>query len=928
MPAQTIVGRAAELVRLEELLDAIVDGPVALVLEGDIGIGKTTLWQAGLAAAARRSYHVLVCRPIECETQFGYAALGDLLADVPDSHLAELPEPQRRALEVASLRLDPDDSDSSPRAVALGLLGVLRTSARDRPTVVGIDDVQWLDQPSESALSFLLRRLRDAPVGVIITRRGADGPAPLDLERALPEDRLLVLRVGSLEPAELDVLLEGRLDVPLSKRTRTRLSRRSGGNPFFALELARALGPPAEGKPGGDDPIPASLRELVGARLALLAEDARDLVRIASALSRPTATLLDAVTGNDTGQAVEAAVRAGVVELDGERVRFSHPLLASVAYAETPAEELWRLHARLAEILDDPEERGRHLALSTDPPDAGVASALDEAARRARVRGAPGAAAELSEQARRFTPEHASAEGRRRGIEAAERHFEAGDVDRARALLAQLIEESPPGDERARALVRLGWVRAHMEGFRVGESVFRAARAEPVEDVRLRVEIEEGLAWCVHTTMNVAAAQAHARAALELAEELGDAAVLAGALSHVAFLASLSGHGLALATIERALALEHAAGWSQILGRPDWIHALLLEWSGALLAARERFESLYQNALDRGDEHSLPFILFHLSRVELLSGRWSEASEHATECHETTAQSGQAGELAYALAIEALVAAHLGHVEAAAAKIEEGLRRVEPFGVQPAGLELLATSGFLDLSRGELTPAERTFRRLAEIVQRTGLREPALFRWHGDAIEVQLALGRREEAQTILAELDRLGDGFQRPWVLVVATRCRALLRATLGELDEAERLLHEALELHERLEEPFERARTLLALGSVKRRNRQKRAARDALADALAIFDELGAALWSEKARTELARVGGRPSFDDLTATEERVAELIASGLTYRETADAMFISPRTVQWNLSKIYRKLGIRTRAELPARLAGRQVEQRD
>src|SRR5207344_3194853 len=156
--------------------------------------------------------------------------------------------------------------------------------------------------------------------------------------------------------------------------------------------------------------------------------------------------------------AVEAAVRAGVVELDGERVRFSHPLLASVAYAETPAAELWRLHARLAEILDDPEERGRHLALSTDPPDPGVASALDEAARRARARGAPGAAAELSEQARRFTPEHASAEGRRRGIEAAERHFEAGDVDRARALLAQLIEESPPGDERARALVRLGWV--------------------------------------------------------------------------------------------------------------------------------------------------------------------------------------------------------------------------------------------------------------------------------------------------------------------------------------------------------------------------------------------------------------------------------------------------------------------------------------
>jgi DNA-binding CsgD family transcriptional regulator len=917
---QAFIGREPELRRVDALLDALQDGPIALVIEGEIGIGKTALWKQGLSAASNRSYQVLACRPNDAEAQLAYAALGDLLAEVPEGVLAELPGPQRRALEVALLRAEPEEQQSLPRAVALGLLGVLRTFARQEPTLVGIDDVQWLDQPSERALAFVTRRLTDEPIGLLVARRVEGTPeVPLDLERGLPDGRLRRLQVGSLTVAELDRLLSARLRTQLPRRTLTRLHRSSGGNPFFALEIGSAIlsnvDPHA---PVEELPIPASLQELVRDRLGLLAPPALEAAQVAAALPRPTVALIDSAT---TGRgAVAEAMAAGVLELDNERVRFAHPLLGSVAYAQLSAARKRELHARLATILDDPEERGRHLALAADHADAQVASALDEAARRAGARGAPDAAAEFWEQARLLSPADAWQQARRRGIEAAERHFEAGDGERARALLEEIVAESAAGHDRAHALARLGWVRGHQEGFRAGADVFRAALAEQADDVALRIQIEEGLAWCLHSTSGLRAAEVHARTALQLAEALGEPALLAGALSHVAFLESLRGEGIAMATIERAVGLGHAPGWSEILGRPDWIHALLLQWAGELGTARERFQALCQGAVNRGEEHSLPSILFQLARVELLTGDWERANGHAVECHETTLHSGQAGERPYALTIQALVEAHLGLIEPARAKLDEGLALADQLGVQSAGFELLAARGFLELSLGDTREADRTFVELAAMVKAAGFGEPALFRFHGDAIEAKIALGDKPQAQGLLDELEQLGAVLQRPWVLAVAGRCRGLLSAARGDLEASYRAIERALEFHRRVGEPFERARTLLVLGSVQRRDRKKRAARESLGSALEAFDRLGATVWAGRARAELARIGGRAPAAGLTPTEKRIAELIASGHTYREAADALFISPKTVQWNLSKIYRKLGIRSRAELAARLS--------
>jgi DNA-binding CsgD family transcriptional regulator len=921
--AREVVGRERELDAIARFLDSAREGAVGLRIDGDVGIGKTTLWKHAVEVSRERSYRVLVSRPVESETQLAFAGLGDLLEDVQTDPLAELPEPQRQALEVALLRREVEGPAPHPRAVSLGLLGVVRALSRAGPVVVAVDDVQWLDRQSAGALEFVARRLTDEPIALLLAQRREPGDASaLDLERALADDRFERLSVGPLDVEALDRLLRAGLDAQFHRAALEQLHAASGGNPFFALEIARSvLQREVLLTPGRPLPVPDNLRLLVGERLAALSPSARDVALVVSVLPRATVELAQAAAGgHGSVPDLDEAVEAGVLEVDGERLRFAHPLLASVLYANATAAERRRLHARLATVLDDPEERAGHLALAAEGPDAAVAAELDEAAQRARARGAPDAAATLWEQARRFTPGELAAEAGRRGIEAAECHVEAGETERARTLLEQIVAASPSGRVRARALNRLAWVRTFIEGHHVGAELFEAALAEVGDDLRLRIETERGLAWCVHGTGNVAAAEARARHALELAEKLGEPGVLASALADVAFHETVRGGGIAFSTIERALSLESELGWRPILGRPGWIYAMLLEWAGELDDSRAALETLRRNALAHGDEHSVPHFAFHLARVECMAGNWEQAARYAEECHETMAQTGQENERPYALTIKALVAAHLGLVEPTRAATDEGLPLALRLGVLPAYFELLGIRGFLELSLGSAAEAHRFFGPLPQAVREAGFGEP-LFRFHGDAIETLLALGRVEEAVAVLDELEAQGTALQRVWALAVASRCRALLSAAAGEIEQAYDELDRAFELHDRLGEPFERGRAFLALGTIQRRARKKRAARESLERALAVFDKLGARLWSEKARAELARIGGRaPASGALTPTEERVAALVAAGRTYREVADALFISPKTVQWNLSKIYRKLGVRSRGELAAKLA--------
>jgi DNA-binding CsgD family transcriptional regulator len=687
----------------------------------------------------------------------------------------------------------------------------------------------------------------------------------------------------------------------------------------LALQLGRAL---LAGEVVDEDGlgllIPATLQQVVADRLLALSAAARDVVQAASALARPTTALIESVLKTRPARdGLAAAAEAGVLSVDGDRVVFTHPLLASAAYSQMTTVGRRRLHARIAEVIDDVEERGRHLAAAAERPGTVVAAALDAAALRARARYAPDAAAELWEAAARFTPEDQAPQAWERRLQAADCMFEAGDVARSRVVLEEISRAASPGRTRVRTLIRLGWVVAHIDGFEAGTGAFQRALEEVGDDVTAEVEVEEALTWCLHLSSGLGEAEPHARRALALAERSGDPRLVARALTHVEFFTSLAGRGLAVEALGR-VARTDVSSWSEILVRPDWLQGMLLTWDDQLVAARERFFTLYREAEERGDEQSLPFILFHLARTELLSGDWTKALERARECSETIRSSGQASERPFGCTIEALVEAHLGTVDSALATIAEGLELAERFGVVSARLELLATRGFIELSLGRNEEADRTLTDVAVAAEISGLLEPGLFRYHGDAIEARIALGRLDDASTLVDGIERLAATQHRPWLDMIGGRGNGLLLAARGRLGDACGLLAAVL-AEDRTGQPFERARTLLAYGSVQRRHRQKGGARAALVEAHETFARLGATLWVDKAATELARVGGRAPAAGLTPTEQQVAELIAAGRTYREVAAELFISPKTVQWNLSKIYRKLDIRSRAELPGRL---------
>ena len=409
---------------------------------GEAGIGKTTLWLAGIDAAAARGYRTMSCRPSEAETRFAFAGLADLLGDAAGDVLPELPPIQRRALE-AALLLGESEIHADDRAVAAAFLGALRLLARNRPLCLAVDDIQWLDEASVATLRYALARLEHERVAALLAVRG---DAPPWLRRAVPEGRLRTIEISGLSVGALRELLRARLDATFPRPILVRLWQTSGGNPFFALELANALQRRGGSlAPGEELPIPSDLHTLLHARLEGLSAAALEAVRAVAALADPTVPLVEAAVGRGADAGLSEALAARILELEGERLRFTHPLLGSaVAARQTPSRRR-SLHARLATLVPTAEERARHLALATAEPSSEVASILEDAARSAHARGAPVAAAELAEQALRLTPPVDVEAARRRLLLAADWHYAAGDAGRAIALLGQARAAAAPG---------------------------------------------------------------------------------------------------------------------------------------------------------------------------------------------------------------------------------------------------------------------------------------------------------------------------------------------------------------------------------------------------------------------------------------------------------------------------------------------------
>ncbi len=369
-------------------------GPDALLLEGEPGIGKSTVWLAATAAAAERGFRVLTARPSAAESRLSYAALADLLSSVDRSTLEVLPKPQRRAVEAALLRGEDADQPVHGRATGAALLSVLEHLADDAPVVIAVDDVQWVDSASAAPIDFALRRV-SARVGVVAAVRPGDlsGPA---LSMLLPAPaRTVRVVLEPLDLPELHTLLRSRLGRSWPRPTMQRIHEISGGNPFHALELAGALcdGDLQEREP----PLPRSLGQLVRERIRGLSSDVQALLVAAAALAEPTVKRVQSALAASPGTVehlLAMAEKADVVGVDGHRITFTHPLLATAVHA-SPAADLRDLHRRLASVVSDPEQRARHLALAAVRADAETIEALDDPAARARARSAPSAAAEL-----------------------------------------------------------------------------------------------------------------------------------------------------------------------------------------------------------------------------------------------------------------------------------------------------------------------------------------------------------------------------------------------------------------------------------------------------------------------------------------------------------------------------------------------------
>ena len=457
--AHGVVGRDVELAVIDEFVAGLGRGPSALVLAGEAGIGKTSLWRAAVDAARHGDGWVLTCRGVEAEASLSFSGLSELLAPVLDDVLALLVGPRRRALEVALLLVEPGEvAPPDVHAIGLAVLDVVRILAERTSVLVAVDDVQWLDPASAGVLQIALRRLREESVGVLLTVR--DGPGlsvPIEVERCFDAERLRRLVVGPLSVGALHHLLKDRVGLDLSRPELLRLHGITAGNPFFAVELGGEF-VRTETRPTAAAAmrVPASLQELLGARLARLPTDTGDVLLEIAALARPTVEVIAVAHGDERRvlEALDAAVIEGVIDVEEGRVRFSHPLHASICYQRAPVWKRRAVHRALAAAVTDVEERARHLALATEGADAAVAGELDVAARHAADRGASAAGAELFELAAGLDPADAEA-SRRRRLHAAGLHRLTGDGERAVAVLEQLLTEVASGLERADVLLEL-----------------------------------------------------------------------------------------------------------------------------------------------------------------------------------------------------------------------------------------------------------------------------------------------------------------------------------------------------------------------------------------------------------------------------------------------------------------------------------------
>ena len=908
-PDEAVVGRDRELDVIKRL--AAGQGvDQTLLLIGWPGIGKTMLWEAGVRLAREQGVRVLAARPCEAESEFSFSALADLLEDVDVAAMDDVPVPQRHALEVALLRAEAAGRAPELRAVASGLTNVLRAIGTTGRVMIAIDDLQWLDRPSADALAFAARRMPPT-VSFLLTERAGRLPAaaltltPRDVRRLI---------VGPLDLDAISRILVSRLGLGFPRRIVRQIFDTSGGHPLFAVELGRALAGRDMPEIGEKIPVPGALEEVLGRRIQEL-PSAASRVLVALALNGDLRTgQAVAIAGAD---ALDEALDHGVVVTEGERIRAAHPLMAAVALSSAKPSERRTLHAELSRIVQEETMRVRHLALAAERADQDLAAALARASASASARGAAHEAVELAQHALRLTP--AGHPGRSERVLALAGCLEtAGERQQVTRLLTPELPTLSPGAPRVRAWLMLSEGGA-IEKYHDHMPHFERALAEARNDPSLRAWVLATMALntVAEGVERVAEAEGWALEALDAApRERPQTERLA--LEALGWARCLQGQAIEDLCDRFRAASDPTV---TIMDSPEPVAGLRFAWRGEVQPAREILSRFLSLADERGEAVSYAWLRLNMIELELRTGDWESVARRLDEWAADSDDEGLLIAPTYGRC-RALLAAGRGFPAEAESWATPALREAEARGYRWQVLESLRALGVAALLAGAPEQAARFLGRVWEHCRDEGVDDPGAFPVAPDLVQALVELGRTGEALDVTRHLRELATEQAHPWGMATAQRCGAMAALAEHHSDEATAELEAAAAAYGKLGLRFDQARSHFSLGRAARRSKKWGAARRALQLAADTFTDVHSPGWASQARSELARVPARrplPS-DELSPAEQKAAALAADGLSNQQIARRLSVSVHTVEVHLSRAYRKLGIRSRAELGRRLA--------
>lgn len=911
--------------------EAVRDGP-GVLLVGPAGIGKSHLMGELLEGAPAAGVRVLRCSPVEAELPLPFMCLIDLLEPVTDDEIGRLPVGLCEALRAALLRGDGDGADpgadgSAGGRVHLAVLTLLRTLTTRTPVWIVVDDLQWVDQPTAQILGFVARRAAGLRMRFLATERVSAGGSSLHAE-LLPIGTAELV-VPPMTAGDLAAMLEHRAGAAVAPATAREIHRIAQGNPLYALELLRAL--PIDGRPqsaaegvpgfgGSGLAVPGLLRSLLLNRLRTLPDDVRDTLALASAAARPDLTLLATAGGEEATTHLETAEKLGVIRIGADgQVVFDHPLVRAAVYSEATGRARREAHRRLAQTATEPVERARHLALANPAQGEEVAAMLIDAARSSRRRGAPATAAELAGLAVARTPADAVRERLRRQLIAAQYAADAGHWDDARRDAAAVLGQETDPATRVHArfvLLTCAGQAVEREGQLVEDGLADArASGDPMLEARMH-------SWASGRHVlagRIAEATAETVLAARLAERSGDVATRVEALTDLAYLQRIGGDPQAEATLADALETAARGGMDDIrLWEALYTQAIFNLHDNRLALAEEQILAMLARFGDLVGVEDLLRVQIPLTDIRVRAGDCAgalQAARRAMELHEDL-DSSAAGPAAYAMAA---AESYGGSLEQARTLAEEGVRFAEQDGDEFWKIWNLTVLGRVHLLSDDPARAAAVLREVRRLESAMGIVDPAVGRWHADLAEALVGEGALDEAQELIESVSETARRLGRTGIVATMDRAAALRHLALGELSEAATLLtsSEAKLRSEGL--PLELARTLAALADVERRRRRQAAARRASQEATRLCEEAGAAAWLGRIESR-TRGGAEPrgrsdSAQTLTPSELRIATLAADGATNREIAAACYLSVKTVEASLSRVYRKLSVRSRTEL-------------